>query len=316
MRKEIVWASIIGITFGLVIAFGVWRINSSLKSKATKTEGTPLPQGNPEFKIALNKPENDDVVTESAVAISGITKPRAILTFSGEDDDYIVSSGESGVFEEEVNLIPGVNQIKMTAFDPAGAQSTEKVLVVFSSSFKERSVPSPSPDDSATGESDIRQKVAQKVADAMNRPKAYIGVVTDIADSTIQIKNQKSEIKQIAVSKDEATVANTVKGANKTVKLADIAIGDFIVAMGYINGNSVLSAQRILITDPVTEPTVVVAAGKGADIMASKNTLVFLFKDGKVTKSKASNIGDGDKVIYVTQSEGEKTSTRTVFVVQ
>jgi len=316
MRKELVWAGAIGITFGLVIAFGVWRINSSLKSKTNKTEATPLPAQNQEFKIGLNKPENDDVVTQDSVTVSGITKPGVLVSFSGEENDYIVASADNGIFEEEVALIPGVNQIKITAFDPEGLKSTEKVLVVFSSSFKEKSVPTPVPDSSASAESDIRERVAQKVAEAMNKPKAYIGVVTDIADSTIQIKNQKSEIKQIAVIADETAVVNTVKGANKIVKLTDIAIGDFIVAMGYINGNSVLNSQRILIADPVTEPLVSAVSGNGTDITPSRNTLVFVFSEGKVTKSKASTIEDESKVIYVTQEEEEKASIRTVFVVQ
>ncbi len=322
MRRELIWAGIIGITFGLVIAFGVWRINSSLKSKPAETTTTPPPVQNQEFKIALNKPENDDVVTEDSVTVSGITKSLAWMTISGEEGDYIIQSEQSGVFEQEVDLIPGVNQIKITAFDPDGNKSTEKVLVVFSSSFEEKSVPSPTPDGEATGESDIKQKVAQKVAEALNKPKAYIGVVTDISDSTIQIKTNKilpgqtGEIKQIATGSEEIAVVKTTQGANKAVKLTDIAIGDFIVAMGYINGNSVLVAQRILITDPVTEPKINAFMGKGADVIASKGTLVFLFEEGKVTKSKAANIEDENKVFYVTQEEDEKTSTRSIFVVQ
>ncbi|KKU09298.1 MAG: hypothetical protein UX13_C0044G0007 [Candidatus Woesebacteria bacterium GW2011_GWB1_45_5] len=274
MRKELIWAGIVGITFGLVIAFGAWRINSSLKTKPPSTEATPLPEQNSELKIALAKPENDDVVTEDSVTVSGITKPLAWVTLSAEEDDYVVRSEQSGVFEEEVGLIPGVNQIKITAFDPEGNKSTEKVLVVFSSSFKEKSVPTPTPGANATEESDIKQKVAQ------------------------------------------TTVANTTKGTNKTVKLTDIAIGDFIVAMGYVNGNSVLVSQRILIADPVTEPKLNASMGLGKDVTTSKNTLVFLFNEGEVTKSKAVNIGDGDKVIYVIEEVKEKSSTRTVFVVQ
>jgi len=294
MRKEIVWAIVAGILFGLVITFGVVRVNSTLKPKGESTTPSSTPESAiPEFKIALNKPENEDVIIQDSVAVSGITKPNALIAISGEEGDYILKSDEKGLFEEEVDLISGVNQIKITAFDPTGAQSIEKVLVVYSSAFEEK-------------EGDRLEKAA-------NKPKAYLGTVTDITDSTIQIRTTSSEIRQISVGNDTSVVKTDP--TSKVVKLTDIAIGDFIVAMGYKNGNQVLSAQRILITPAVTEPKISVTMGKGADITPTKNTSVFLFKDGKVTKAKATSIEDESQVIYVTTEEAEKSSIRTIFLI-
>ena len=67
------------------------------------------------------------------------------------------------------------------------------------------------------------------------------------------------------------SLANQTGTNNKVVKLTDIAIGDFIVAMGYVNQNSVLSAQRILVTDPTTEPKIDISMEKVNTV--SKKTL-------------------------------------------
>lgn len=314
MRKEIVWAGIIGVSFGLIITFGTYRINSFFnKSKAISTEATPSPKDNQEFKITLDKPENDDVVTQNSVTVSGITKPLIWITVSGEDDDYILQAGDNGVFTQNVNLIPGVNQIKITAFDPEGNESIEKVLVIYSSSFQLKTTET----DTATGDADIRQKVEAKVEAAMNKPKAYIGIVTDITDSTIQIKT--NEIKQVSANDKDTTVVKT-GATNKIVKLSDIAIGDFIVAMGYINTSSVLSAQRILITDPVTEPKIASTMGKVTEI--SKKTLTVAdIKDKQSevvtpgSKIKFANIKVEDVVIYVIDSSSDTPKVRTIFLI-
>lgn len=329
MRREIVWAGIVGISFGLIIAFGAWRINSSLKTKGTSTEPSPTPQNIAQSSITLDKPENGDVITQTPVTVSGITKPLTWLVFSGEKGDYILQSDETGVFSQDVDLTGGINQIKITSLNKNGDSAFQKIIVVYSTSFQLNSVASPVP-SSATGESDIQAKVAQKVAEALSRPKAYIGTVTDIADSTIQIKTPESQIEQVAVG-GTVTVANTKGTNNKTVKLTDIAIGDSIVAMGYVNGNQVLDAQRILIIDPPTEPQIsvseanVTAVSKasltvsdikkgGSDtITPDKNTDIESFSKGKETKIKLSSITKGDLVIYVSDQTGSPAILRSIF---
>lgn len=333
MRKEIIWAAAIGITFGLIIAFGVYRINSAVNKKAETTTSTPKPNKNGEFKITLDKPQNADVITENSVTVSGITKPLTWVTISGEDDDYIIQADEEGVFIQDANLIPGVNQIKITAFDPQGNESTEKVIVVYSSSFKPLTVPTPNPSNTSS-DSAIRAKVEQKVSEALNKPKAYIGTVTDITNSTIQIKSIESQISQISVGGDGISVVKTAGAANKTVKLTDIAIGDFIVAMGYVNSSSVLSAQRILITNPITEPKIISVLArvknvskKSIDITTLKSsatdslttdskTEVKAYLDGKLSTLKMASLTTGDVVIYIKNSSSSPGTIRAIFVVQ
>ena len=322
MRKEVLWAIVAGIVLGLIVAFGVFRINSKLSAnKKADPMASPTPQAGTigEFKIVLDKPENADVITEDSVTVSGLTKPLAWVTLSGESGDFTIQSDSTGVFSQAVDLTPGVNQIKATAFNPAGSQSATGVLVVYSSSFVERTLPVSSPAGVASGTSDIRAKVAQDVANTLNHPKAYIGTVTDITDSTIQIKTTGSVIAQISVKADGTTVVNSVGTTSKTVKITDIAIGDFIVAMGYIEGNSVLSAQRILITTPVTESKIDVKLGKVSDIVkksVTSKTNIEIYENGATKSAKFSDLAQTDQVIYVnTIDANDKAILRSIFVI-
>jgi hypothetical protein len=330
MRKELVWAAGIGILFGLVIAFGAWRINSSLKNKNAVPTPTPNSQNITTASITLDKPENDDVVTVTPVTVSGITKPLTWLVFSGEKGDYIVQSDETGVFSQNVDLAAGTNQIEVTSLDNQGNQAAQKVMIVYSSSFQLNPGASPTP-ASATSESDINKAVAQKVAEASKNPKAYIGTVTDIADSTIQIKTIDSQIQQVDIGGSGITVVNVAGKNNKTVKLTDIAIGDFIIAMGYVNGSQVLDAQRILITDPVTEPKISVSlssvtaiskksltvtdvkSGQSGTVTPDKNTDLESFANGKETATKIASVNKNDLVIYISDTTGTPAVIRAVF---
>jgi len=233
--------------------------------------------------------------------------------------------------------VAGVNQIKVTAFFPTAAgtgvaSGSSQVLVVYSSSFQTKTVPSSSPSANASGPADIKQKVAQDVANAMSQPKAYIGTVTDITDSTIQIKTASSDINQISVSPDSTTVVNTTGTISKTVKTTDIAIGDFVVALGYINGNSVLTAQRILITNAITAPNLTVNEAKVSSVtkkiltvnkatdnsqdtvQPDKNTDIETLTGGSQTPVKFSSFTAGNEIIYVETTDAKGlTSVRSIF---
>jgi hypothetical protein len=334
MKKEVLWAVVAGIILGLIVAFGVYRINSTISSKnrgvgiATPTPQSALPG---EFKVVLDKPAEDDVVTQDSVAVSGLTKPLSWVTLSGENSDYTIQSDSTGAFSQNVELIPGVNQIKVTAFETSGRESATQVLVVYSSSFQVRTLPTSSPEGESSGATDIRQKVAQDVANVLNSPKAYIGTVTDITDSTIQIKNMTSQIEQISIGA-QTSVVNPTGTAAKQVKTTDIAIGDFVVAMGYIDGNSVLTAQRILITDPITEPKITVSEAKVAgttkkvltvntisdnkedSVQPDVNTDIEAFVSGVSKTAKFSSISSGDTIIYVVTADSKGNDTvRSIF---
>jgi len=142
MRKEIFFAILAGALFGLVIAFGIWRANSSMKTNDSPSE-TPLVEESPmvspgsEVGLTLAKPEDLAVVDQTPITISGITDADNWVTISTEKEDYLTQADSNGAFEEDVDLIGGVNIIAISAFDNAGNSNSTKLTIVYSSEFSQ-----------------------------------------------------------------------------------------------------------------------------------------------------------------------------------
>jgi hypothetical protein len=329
MRKEILFAIIAGGIFGLVIAFGVWRINSSLSSKnENKTVDSNTQQ--PPSEIAIAQPSENDVITSSPTEINGVTKSSALVAISAEEKDYLVLADNKGAFSQEVALVGGVNQLVLTSFGTDNAMSQQILNLIYSTEFAKlvgTPTPTPSKDESSTDS--IRLRVQEKVNEALNSPTAYTGTITDIAESTIQLKAKTGEIQQVS-TREEPSVIKDGK-APKEVKLTDIAIGDFIVAMGFTNGNHVLYARRILITSPTPKTerkairglvseattksiTLALTGGVNIEVTPISGALVYKLDQDTLAKIKFSSVSSNDEVIALGEQSDDTFKARTVFV--
>ena len=181
----------------------------------------------------------------------------------------------------------------------------------------------------ATVEGDtIRDKVQQKVEEARTIPFSYIGTVTDIAEETIQINKHvfdgltetNGQIQQISIN-EEATTFVKIAKTTTTVNFSDVAIGDFIIAMGYKNGNDVLEAQRILITTPLEVTTRKALFGEPSDISSRSLTLKTQDGDWSVEFGKTwvgpdlDEIGENDKVIVIGNTEDKTLEARFLEII-
>lgn len=186
--------------------------------------------------------------------------------------------------------------------------------------------------EESTESSGIRERVQQKVEEALKKPKAYLGSVTDISENTIQIKSTSGEIRQITTDEENTTVVNTLTTA-KTVTLEDVAIGDFIVAMGYKNGNDVLEASRILVSSPLETVTrksfraEVTSFAKnqgeakslkdGGEVTfkTDSSTRYQLYEDEEIVAGKATDVKEGSITILSGVIEDEVLTARRILVV-
>lgn len=334
MKKELFFAIAAGLILGLIIAFGIWRVNKTIApsdNQSSISQATPTPDTG--FSITIANLEDLDVITESPFKISGITKPQTTVAISVEEKDYIVDTEKDGSFEKEISLIAGINEIVVKAFDQEGASSEVKIKIVYSSEF-EKYLKEPEKEEStATDEADsIRMKVEEKLADALKNPKAYIGTITDIAETTYQIENQKGEIEQVSFDKDTTFVK--IDKTSKVITSTDVAIGDSVIAMGFKNGNDVLEAKRILVTEISSDSTRNIFMGEYNDIsknvidvtnlfdqeklniLAGTDTDYVLIKDSKVSSFKLANL-EKNQIIYIFGDQGEKYfESRTIYLIE
>ncbi len=166
----------------------------------------------------------------------------------------------------------------------------------------------------------IREKVQQKIEEAKNKRKAYLGSITDIVEETIQSKSPSGEIQQISATSD-STVFVKVGKTNQTIKFEDVAIGDFIIAMGLVNGEGVLTAQRVLITTEPEAPSRQTL--KGNIVGIESKTLTLSTNDGEFELlfpkrwkgPEISELEDGFEVITVAEDDEGDLTIRTIQII-
>ena len=251
MRKEVLFAIISGITIGLIIAFGAWKIAKIVNKRPNQqsVQKTPPPKIN--NSLSVSNLSDFDVITEDKYVITGITSPKTPVVVSTLEEDFYSISDQDGTFNVEVSFPSGLSEIKI---------NDKKYLVVYSSEFKkylevkenheesedEKLASSESKIDKSLDE--IRENVQKEISNKSLKQTSNVGTITDISSKNIQIKSLSGDIKQISVN-EETNIINTLK-KNSEVKLNDLAIGDYIIAMGFMNSNKVLDTKRILISSP------------------------------------------------------------------
>lgn len=142
MKKEILIAIIIGFILGLVITFGIWTANKSLQeSSQTQTTGnnesqpivteTSTEEG--QISLVISSPENNALVNQEKIEIVGQTAAQATVIILYEEGQEVFQADEKGEFTQEITLVGGANEIKITAFDEEGNEANKTLNLVYSS---------------------------------------------------------------------------------------------------------------------------------------------------------------------------------------
>ena len=97
---------------------------------------TPTPladESQTEKKAALiiTTPNDNDIINSDSVTIEGNTAANSLLTLLYQDNELIISSDDQGNFSQEIELIGGVNQIKIAAFDQAGKETIKTINLIY-----------------------------------------------------------------------------------------------------------------------------------------------------------------------------------------
>ena len=239
MRKELILAIFLGGFIGIAVAFGVWRFTNSF----SQTSDNIAPEGTSEQQseenqnseqpsstegLTIVRPRDNAVVADSTIQVAGITRQNSHVLVIAEDD-YIVRTN-SGTFETDIEVAGGINQIPVYVFTEGMPMLEASILVTYSSDVEN-----------------------------VESAQSALGTITDITESSLQVRTSSGEISQVAIS-DSTSYVSTVQ-TTRNINFADLAIGDFIAAIGQMDDDEVLNAQRIIVSSPLEESTDVVAFG-------------------------------------------------------
>jgi len=138
MRKEIIIAIIIGFVVGLIITFGVFIANRSLKERSQPKANLPSPLAtplpSPVTNIEITEPDNNLVVDKDTVAVSGKTEPKTTIAIFAENYEDLIFSDDEGLFITEVPLVGGANEIKLTSVGKNGERQEKVLTIVYTTS--------------------------------------------------------------------------------------------------------------------------------------------------------------------------------------
>lgn len=139
MKKEVILAIGLGALLGLLIAFGIYNANQAVKNtkkqmEATKNTASPSTDQT-EFPFIINEPENNLVFASAEATISGQTEPGTVVAVMAENGQDLVMADNQGLFSTIINLISGLNEVKIIALNKTGQQQ-EKTLNLFYSTAK------------------------------------------------------------------------------------------------------------------------------------------------------------------------------------
>jgi len=321
MKKEVFLAILAGITAGLILAFGVWKIskvykNEEISPNSVSTQSpSPEPGENASF-FSLASPNDLDVITQNPVIIKGVASNDIYLLIISDEKDYIVNINEDQSFNQEVELSGGINLLKIEGFRKKENVGSKQISLIYSTEFSESDEEKSGDSGEESSKKDaqdksIRDKVQEKIDETIKRATAYLGTVTDISNESIQIRSENNGIQQIATDSETTTAP---KG--------QVAIGDFIAAMGYTNGNKVLDAKRILITKQPQNNynayylTVASIKGKEVKTVDAQNK-EYLLKFPKTWQGpEISELEEGMEIIVVGTLNDQTLDLRSIFEIE
>ncbi|NCN06670.1 MAG: hypothetical protein GW946_02390 [Candidatus Pacebacteria bacterium] len=138
MKKEILLAIIIGLAFGLVITYGLYRVRKATQSAKTQPISTTAPTTPTEepavaAQLTILHPEDNTVQEESSTTVTGTALPDTIIVLFANDMEYITTSDASGNFSFTVDLDEGSTILTVHAVNEDGETVTAQRAIVVSS---------------------------------------------------------------------------------------------------------------------------------------------------------------------------------------
>lgn len=160
---------------------------------------------------------------------------------------------------------------------------------------------------------ELKEKVQERIQQ-LKKPKGFAGKIIKINQNSFTLETKR---KTIEVLTDENT--KFVNSQRKEITFSDLKIGNFVIAMGYLNEEENLQAKRIVVINPPKALFRKAVFGKVEDISieekiitlkneknntiytieANNNTKITKKIDKNVKKISFSEIEIGDRIIAV-----------------
>lgn len=143
MKKEVLIAVLIGLSMGLIITYGIYRVQSSLnqppvtdvaevtnKNEATDSADTAT-------VLSVHNPSPGTIQTETTTTVTGTTHANVHVVLFVNEEDYIIVSDDSGNFTFDIELDRGTNVLSTHVIDDLGQTAMEERVVVVTDIYEQ-----------------------------------------------------------------------------------------------------------------------------------------------------------------------------------
>lgn len=144
MRKEVLFAILIGAAVGLAIAFGIWRANKAFipqrkeagrEAATTAAVGGPGEQQVQNSQLVVTSPENNSIVSSNKIVVEGTAPAESVIVITTNAAEVITQAAKDGAFAQEIEIDGGANEVKVASYDQEGNKSEVVLTIVYSTEF-------------------------------------------------------------------------------------------------------------------------------------------------------------------------------------
>ncbi len=190
--------------------------------------------------------------------------------------------------------------------------------------------------ESAIPEEEIKENLKERLEKASREKpeiflkRAWVGTLDSIANHTLTIETRDGP--RLASVSAETTYVLMPK--RDSLKLADLELGSYTIAMGYLNGNQVLNALRVIIEKETPKPpdrlvqfikisnfnaktdslTGSSASGETITGELTDKTVLTTIKDGNLDKVTSESLLTGKKFVAIIQSQEKNNQPLNTFL--
>jgi hypothetical protein len=139
MKQERVILSFIMVLIGLLVAgsaFYFYQSGKQIKPTTSNiaTSITPTPTEKPKIYLVILNPQNEEVVSNKTLTISGKTAPNATIIVITKIEQQVFQPSSQGNFSTTVTLSSDQNLINIQAILPNGESQKIQRTVTYSTS--------------------------------------------------------------------------------------------------------------------------------------------------------------------------------------
>lgn len=268
MRKEIVFAIVLGLILGGIIIYGAQLANKStqkIKSESQTVTPTIDQANSPATNLNITSPINHSISSVDSINITGIAQPNSKIIIYNDNDQKEVLADAKGQFSTSISLDGGMNKIVIGSLSPENVFDSVTIRVVYTTA--KILTPTPNPVDSPIASSSqeivnkTKEDILKKAQDqfketeqnlttkAENIIVGYEGLISEIAQNAITIVDDKINL-QVSFSSSSAIIKN-----GKTIKSDQLSIKDNVIVIGNQDENEIIAAKRIVVGNDIGKPT-------------------------------------------------------------